>query len=111
MVFLKVMSDVIDVANDLPSSSTTTATTEGTDITLDEVPVYCLCPGSEEGTMIACDNPNCQIEWFHTSCLQMTIVPKGKAKWYCPDCRVLPQFLKKTKIIYKQYLLCNVYDT
>jgi len=42
---LKVTSDVIDVANDLPSSSTTTATTEDTDITLDEVPVYCLCFG------------------------------------------------------------------
>jgi len=31
--------------------------------------------------MIACDNPDYPIEWFHTSCLQMTILFKGKAKW------------------------------
>ena len=41
---------------------------------------------------IACDNPKCTIEWFHITCLQMERLPKGKAKWYCPDCRVLPQF-------------------
>ena len=50
---------------------------------------YCYCQqpeGSEE--MIGCDNPSCSIEWFHTSCLKLKRVPKGK--WYCPDCRILP---------------------
>ena len=53
---------------------------------------YCYYNGPEEGDMIACDNPMCTIEWFHATCLQMKRFPKGKAKWYCPDCRVLPQF-------------------
>ena len=43
--------------------------------------------------MVACDNEDCSIEWFHTGCLRITTVPKGK--WYCPDCRKLPKFKRK----------------
>jgi len=32
---------------------------------------YCYCCGPEEGTMIACDNPDCRIEWFHTTYLKL----------------------------------------
>ena len=51
--------------------------------------LYCYCQ-QPEGTdeMIGCDNPACAIEWFHTSCLKLKRIPKGK--WYCPDCRVNP---------------------
>jgi len=28
--------------------------------------------------MIVCDNPDCTIEWFHITCLQMKKLPKGK---------------------------------
>ena len=48
---------------------------------------YCYCKGPEEGTMIACDNPDCQVEWFHIKCLHLKSTPKGK--WYCLDCRKL----------------------
>lgn len=58
---------------------------------------FCYCKGPEEGTMIACDNPNCMIEWFHLECLKIQSVPKGKSKWYCPDCRKLPEFTRKKK--------------
>ena len=62
-----------------------------------EQQVYCYCHGPEEGTMIACDNKACTIEWFHKKCLKMKSVPLGK--WYCPDCTKLPQFLKgKAKV-------------
>ena len=54
--------------------------------------LYCYCRSPEEGTMIGCDNNDCKIEWFHLHCLHLTNAPKGK--WYCPDCRKLPQFLK-----------------
>jgi inhibitor of growth protein 4 len=47
--------------------------------------VYCSCKQVSFGKMIACDGQNCQIEWFHLSCMGMTEPPKGK--WYCPDCR------------------------
>jgi len=93
---VKDTSNETDVANDLPGPSSTTAISEDTTTTMDQ-PTYCYCQGPEEGTMIACDNPQCSIEWFHKSCLQMSTLPKGRAKWYCPDCRKLPQFLKKKK--------------
>ena len=45
---------------------------------------YCYCKKENVGTtMIACDNVECQIEWFHVNCLQLENIPKGK--WYCPD--------------------------
>uniref|UniRef100_A0A1X7VGX8 Zinc finger PHD-type domain-containing protein n=1 Tax=Amphimedon queenslandica TaxID=400682 RepID=A0A1X7VGX8_AMPQE len=39
---------------------------------------------SEEGTTITCDFPDCKMEWFHLSCLQLNSVAKGK--WYWPVC-------------------------
>ena len=53
---------------------------------------YCYCQQPEDGVqeMIACDNPQCSIEWFHVQCLKLCKIPAGK--WYCPDCRKLPEF-------------------
>ena len=63
--------------------------------------LYCYCNGPDEGSMIACDNTECKIEWFHQDCLDLKSVPEGK--WYCPDCSQLPEFLgkgkKKTKVL------------
>ena len=59
----------------------------------------CYCQGPEEGKMIGCDNPNCKIEWFHFACLKITEAPKGKRKWYCPVCRILPEFNRSKKKI------------
>ncbi|KAJ8384281.1 hypothetical protein AAFF_G00206380 [Aldrovandia affinis] len=47
-------------------------------------PTYCLCHQVSYGEMIGCDNPDCPIEWFHFSCVDLTTKPKGK--WYCPRC-------------------------
>ena len=57
-----------------------------------EVEQYCYYCGPDEGTTIACDSTNCKIKWFHTKCLKLESIPRGK--WYCPDCRKLPCFLK-----------------
>lgn len=46
---------------------------------------YCICHGVSFGDMIKCDNPYCEIEWFHLTCMNITSVPKGK--WYCRDCK------------------------
>ena len=54
--------------------------------------VLCYCKQEEEGEMIACDHEQCSIVWFHTACLWITSIPKGK--WYCPDCR---KIMKKGK--------------
>lgn len=47
-------------------------------------PTYCLCNQVSYGEMVACDNPNCKIEWFHFGCVGLKEQPKGK--WYCSDC-------------------------
>lgn len=59
------------------------------DLTADaSQPRYCLCQNVSYGEMVACDNTECPIEWFHFACVGLTEQPKGK--WYCPECA--PQF-------------------
>ena len=53
---------------------------------------FCYCNGPEIGEMIACDNNDCSIEWFHLKCLKISSDSIPKGKWYCPDCRTLPKF-------------------
>lgn len=57
----------------------------GFDMPLDpNEPTYCVCNSVSHGDMIACDNKECPIEWFHYSCVGLTVEPKGK--WYCANC-------------------------
>mmetsp|Transcript_42492 Transcript_42492/g.109253 ORF Transcript_42492/g.109253 Transcript_42492/m.109253 type:complete len:182 (-) Transcript_42492:157-702(-) len=56
----------------------------------DTEPKYCFCNQVSFGNMVACENPDCKIEWFHFDCVGLTEQPKGM--WYCPDCR---QTMKK----------------
>ena len=30
---------------------------------------YCYCEKNSYGEMVACENPYCEREWFHTSCI------------------------------------------
>ena len=48
----------------------------------DEEQLYCICNQPEYGKMTACDNPTCDIVWFHYACVNIRRKPKGK--WYCP---------------------------
>ncbi|RKP17386.1 hypothetical protein ROZALSC1DRAFT_30797, partial [Rozella allomycis CSF55] len=47
-------------------------------------PVYCYCKQVSYGEMIACDNDDCDVEWFHYDCVGLSQPPKGK--WYCKEC-------------------------
>ncbi|XP_046394300.1 inhibitor of growth protein 3 [Ischnura elegans] len=47
-------------------------------------PRYCICNQVSYGDMVACDNEDCPLEWFHYPCVGITSSPKGK--WYCPQC-------------------------
>lgn len=47
-------------------------------------PTYCYCNQVSFGEMIGCDNPDCDIEWFHYACVGLSAPPPGK--WFCPDC-------------------------
>ena len=50
---------------------------------------YCYCQDVSHGDMIACDNADCRIQWFHWSCTGITAEPDGE--WLCRDCRKLPK--------------------
>lgn len=45
---------------------------------------YCICRQISYGEMVACDNDECEIEWFHYDCVGINQPPKGK--WFCPEC-------------------------
>jgi inhibitor of growth protein 4 len=47
-------------------------------------PTYCVCGRPSFGNMIQCEDEECGIEWFHTECVGLTTLPKGK--WYCAQC-------------------------
>ncbi|KAL3423679.1 PHD-finger domain-containing protein [Phlyctema vagabunda] len=51
-------------------------------------PRYCVCNRVSFGTMIGCENDQCEKEWFHLECVGLTEIPARTTKWYCPDCRV-----------------------
>ena len=57
--------------------------------------IYCHCKDDKGGDMVGCDNKECEHgQWFHLECLKMKNAPRTN-KWYCPDCRKLPQFTRK----------------
>jgi hypothetical protein len=47
-------------------------------------PLYCICNRVSFGDMIACDNEECPIEWFHYPCVNLTRKPRNS--WICPTC-------------------------
>eukprot|EP00753_Platysulcus_tardus_P009632 PLAT2217.2.p1 GENE.PLAT2217.2~~PLAT2217.2.p1 ORF type:complete len:277 (+),score=55.38 PLAT2217.2:65-832(+) len=48
-------------------------------------PVYCLCQQVAFGEMIACDDRDCEVEWFHFQCVGLSRSNRPK-KWFCPSC-------------------------
>ncbi|KAK3302041.1 uncharacterized protein B0T15DRAFT_404147 [Chaetomium strumarium] len=59
---------------------------------------YCLCNRVSFGTMIQCDNDNCEREWFHLECVGLLEIPARTTKWYCPDCRKLLNIGEKGEV-------------
>lgn len=49
-------------------------------------PRYCFCNQTSHGFMVACDDPNCDHEWFHLDCVGLKEAPPENTKWYCRDC-------------------------
>lgn len=47
---------------------------------------WCTCQSPYDGNlMIACDNDNCPIGWYHARCLGLTQAP-AEDQWWCPTC-------------------------
>ncbi|RDI84531.1 hypothetical protein Vi05172_g5410 [Venturia inaequalis] len=49
---------------------------------------YCICGDVSWGTMVACENEECEKEWFHLGCVGLEEIPGRRVKWWCPECRV-----------------------
>lgn len=49
---------------------------------------YCYCGGTSSGQMIGCDGADCEMEWFHVECTDITALPAEEEAWYCDACKV-----------------------
>jgi inhibitor of growth protein 4 len=47
-------------------------------------PTYSFCNQVSYGEMVACNNRDCKIEWFHFGCVGLKEQPNRK--WYCSNC-------------------------
>lgn len=93
----KNIKQLISIGNPHDSDSDGSHQMLGCDMPLDpNEPKYCICRGVSYGEMIACDNKDCLIEWFHLACIGMTSAPKGK--WYCNECYRPPNKKQKTRL-------------
>ncbi|KAI9570155.1 hypothetical protein HD554DRAFT_2170337 [Boletus coccyginus] len=54
---------------------------------------YCFCDGVSYGEMIACDDDDCEREWFHLNCIGLASVPDGS--WFCEVCRAKQKNAKR----------------
>ncbi|EDR15927.1 uncharacterized protein LACBIDRAFT_301409 [Laccaria bicolor S238N-H82] len=70
-----------------PAVGTDGAATEGGDADADndDGRTYCFCDGVSYGEMIACDDGNCEREWFHLACIGLAVPPEGR--WFCETCK------------------------
>ena len=98
-------SSVDDVIDSVVAEAHQSAPAEPSSVPLHEDPVvvnnldeklWCVCRTASSGEMIACDNSNCKIEWFHFSCLDITRAPRGN--WYCLNCKPRDNIQTKRKL-------------
>lgn len=61
----------------------------------EDEPTYCYCNQVSYGEMVACDNVQCPMEWFHLACVNLSAPPKGS--WFCDACRKAPVAAKRRR--------------
>jgi hypothetical protein len=59
-------------------------------------PKYCYCGQGSFGEMIACDNDDCPMEWFHLGCTGLRAVPGDNGKY--TDVRLLMDSLTQSTV-------------
>lgn len=65
-------------------------------------PHYCLCHIDGGGDMIECCNNQCECEWYHFACINVSRRPAGI--WYCSKCRRYPS---NSRSLQAKYYECN----
>lgn len=58
---------------------------------------YCFCNERSYGEMVACENEQCQYEWFHLQCLGLKKSPDDEELWWCPVCREMEKCKKEIR--------------
>ncbi|KAH8998760.1 hypothetical protein EDB86DRAFT_3063967 [Lactarius hatsudake] len=59
----------------------------------DDGRLYCWCQVGSYGDMVACDDNECEREWFHLGCIGLEVAPEGV--WFCEACRLKPKNKRK----------------
>lgn len=54
---------------------------EDNDVDDPDEPKYCYCGRGSYGTMIGCENPNCEREWFHLECVGLKTAPNDDGEF------------------------------
>uniref|UniRef100_V5EPZ8 Chromatin modification-related protein n=2 Tax=Kalmanozyma brasiliensis (strain GHG001) TaxID=1365824 RepID=V5EPZ8_KALBG len=76
---------VISPTTQLPRDLATLMGPDVSDMPIDPTePTYCYCGQVSYDEMVACDNDDCTIEWFHYACVGLTRQPKKE--WFCRFC-------------------------
>ena len=57
--------------------------------------LHCTCRRPSQGDMIACDNADCAVGWYHYECVGVRRAPRGR--WFCPDCCAATAAAAETK--------------
>lgn len=78
----------------ITAASSSRAPRQSTILTPPEEELWCFCRKPDDGRqMVACDNPKCDIAWWHVDCLDEYIEenrigtrPEDDTKWMCPIC-------------------------
>jgi len=73
----------------LPANNPPTTTTLQPQAQANPIQNFCYCLRPFSGTMIGCDNPSCEREWFHLPCTEFKRkpLPSAQQPWFCIPCR------------------------
>ena len=61
-------------------------TSQDDDLNTSQDGLWCYCQQYRDDKMVGYDNDNCSIQWFHLSCLNLTVEQLPSGDWFCPDC-------------------------
>ena len=47
-----------------------------------------FCKGLPTKEMVACEATNCNVEWFHYACVDLTAATIPDGSWFCESCKL-----------------------
>lgn len=68
---------------------------------------YCICNGPESGRMVACENDDCERQWFHFGCVGLKESLPMDTKWFCDDCKQSAEETFEEPATEEKYCFCG----